>query len=124
MRTRRNSKGRADAGVRRCSRPGQVSRSVRLKVYGGLLDVAKVMRVLKRHSISRSAVSLGRDGVGEYATVLGTLQSMRGTRSLARALSRIPSVLEAVITGDGDVPLAHYLGPSSRITNYNVREIQ
>ena len=73
-----------------------------LKLTGGLVDVARALRVLKRYSISQSRVSLAREGSLEVATVWGKLADARRSKRLARTLSRIPGVLEAVVSRDDE----------------------
>ncbi len=73
-----------------------------LRLTGGLIDVARAMRVLKRYSISQPRVSMTREGSREVATVRGTLSDARRSIGLAAALSRIPGVLEAVVSRDDD----------------------
>ena len=70
------------------------------------------MRVLKRYSISQSRVSFAREGSVEVATVKGTLSDSRRSMGLAAALSRIPGVLEAVISRDDESVAALYCAPS------------
>ena len=82
-----------------------------LRLAGGLIDVARAMRVLKRYSISQSRVSLAREGPVEVATVRGTLADSRRSIGLAAALSRIPGVLEAVISRDDESLAALYCAP-------------
>lgn len=71
------------------------------------------MRVLKRYSISQSRVSLTREGSLEVATVSGMLSDSRISIGLTAALSRIPGVLEAVVSRD-DEPLAAFYGARPR----------
>jgi hypothetical protein len=78
-----------------------------LRLAGGLIEVARAMRVLKRYSILQSRVSLAREGLVEVATVSGTLSDARRSSGLAAALSRIPGVLEAVVSRN-DQPLASF----------------
>ena len=78
-----------------------------MRLAGGLIDVARAMRVLKRYSISQSSVSLSREGSLEVATVSGTLKDPRRSVGLAAALSRIPGVLEAVVSRNNE-PLASF----------------
>ncbi|MGZ5034161.1 MAG: hypothetical protein ACXWAC_13265 [Usitatibacter sp.] len=67
--------------------------------------------MLKRYSISQSRVSLAREGSLEVATVRGTLSDARRSIGLAAALSRIPGVLEAVVSRDDDSLAAFYCAP-------------
>ena len=76
--------------------------SLQLRMSGGLLEVARAMRVLKRYSISQSRVSLSRVGSVEVATVRGTLADAHRSVGLAAALARVPGVLEAVISRDDE----------------------
>jgi hypothetical protein len=69
------------------------------------------MRVLKRYSISQSRVSLAREGSQEVATVSGTLSDARRSTGLAAALSRIPGVLEAVVSREDESVAAFYRAP-------------
>jgi hypothetical protein len=98
-----------------------MSCSIHLRVSGGLLDLARVIRFLKRHRASQSSVSLMREGGREFATVLATVRDARRSRRLATALPAMPSVLEAVIS-DGDLLLAHYFAHPPHQTT--TREIQ
>jgi hypothetical protein len=82
-----------------------------LRLIGGLIDVARAMRVLKRYSISQSRVSLAREGSREVATVRGTLSDARRSTGLATALSRIPGVLEAVVSREDESVAAFYCAP-------------
>lgn len=82
-----------------------------LRLTGGLIDVARAMRVLKRYSISQPRVSLTREGSLEVATVRGTLSDPRRSIGLAAALSRIPGVLEAVVSRDDNSLAALYCAP-------------
>jgi hypothetical protein len=95
--------------------------SIRLRVTGGLLDLARVIRFLRRHRASHSSISLMRDGSREFATVLATVRDPRRSRRLAIALPALPSVLEAVIS-DGDLLLAHYFAHQPQQTT--TRETQ
>lgn len=79
-----------------------------LRLAGGLIDVARAMRVLKRYSILQSRVSLAREGALEIATVSGTLPDPRRSVGLAAALARIPGVLEAVVSRDDEAVAAFY----------------
>jgi hypothetical protein len=79
-----------------------MSLSLRLRMSGTLLDVARVMRVLKRYSVCQSRVSLGSD----MATVRGLVQDSRRSRGLAAALARAPNVIEAEILDDADCVIA------------------
>jgi hypothetical protein len=79
-----------------------------LRLSGGLIDVARAMRVLKRYSISQSRVSLAREGSLEVATVRGTLADARRSSGLAAALSRIPGVIEAVVSREDESVAAFY----------------
>ena len=85
-----------------------------LRLAGGLIDVARAMRVLKRYSISQSRVSLAREGAVEVATVKGTLYDPRRSTGLAAALSRIPGVLEAVVSRGDESPLAAFYSEGPR----------
>jgi hypothetical protein len=67
--------------------------------------------VLKRYSISQSRVSLAREGSREVATVRGTLSDARRSTGLAAALSRIPGVLEAVVSREDESVAAFYCAP-------------
>src|SRR5258708_9136364 len=99
------------ARQRRCVR-GSLAHRVRagrkmrcrlhLRLTGGLIDVARAMRVLKRYNISQPRVSMTREGSREVATVRGTLSDSRRSIGLAAALSRIPGGLEAVVSRDDD----------------------
>jgi len=91
-----------------------MSCSIRLRVAGDLVHLAKVMRVLSRHRVAQSRVSLMRQGNAEFAAVLATLKDARRSRRLATELARMPSVLEAVISGDDDFLVAHYFAQPSR----------
>ena len=71
-----------------------------LRLTGSLVDVARAMRVFRRYSISLSRISLAPQGSLEVATVCGMLSDARRPKGLADALSRIPGVLEAVISHD------------------------
>ena len=71
-----------------------------VKLSGGLIEIARAMRVLKRYSISQSQVSVAREGRLEVATLVGTLPDPRLSLGLATALARIPGVLEAVVSRD------------------------
>jgi hypothetical protein len=84
-----------------------------LRVSGGLLDVARALRVLRRYRIAQSCFSMAREGSMEVATVRGTLHDARRSNGLAAALGRIPGVLEAVISRD-DESLAAFDGGASR----------
>lgn len=84
-----------------------------MRLASGLIGVARAMRVLKRFSISQSRVSLAREGSFEVATVSGTLANARRSMGLAAALSRIPGVLEAVVSRDNQ-PLAAFYGMTAR----------
>ena len=84
-----------------------------MRLAGGLIDVARAMRVLKRYSILQPRVSLRREGTFEVATVSGMLADARGSARLAAALSQIPGVLEAVVSRD-DEPLAAFYGARPR----------
>lgn len=84
---------------------------LQLRLAGGLIDVARAMRVLKRYSISQSRVSLAREGSREVATVMGTLLDPRRSVGLAAALSRIPAVLEAVVSREDESVAAFYCAP-------------
>ena len=84
---------------------------LQLRLTGGLIDVARAMRVLKRYSISQSRVSLAREGSREVATVRGTLSDPRRCVGLAAALSRIPGVLEAVVSREDESVAAFYSAP-------------
>ncbi|MGZ5084870.1 MAG: hypothetical protein ACXWHB_14435 [Usitatibacter sp.] len=80
-----------------------------LRLAGGLIGVAKAMRILKRYSILEPRVSMAREGVHEVATVSGTLTDPRRSVGLAEALARVPGVLEAVISrDDGALAAFHY----------------
>jgi hypothetical protein len=98
-----------------------MSCSIHLRVTGGLIDLARVMRFLRRHSASHSSVSLRREGGRDVATILGTVRDMRRSRRLAIALPGIPGVLEAVIS-DGDRLVAHYRAQHPQQTT--TREMQ
>jgi hypothetical protein len=82
-----------------------------LRLAGGLIDIARAMRVLKRYRISQSRVSLAREGSLEVATVRGTLSDARRSIGLAAALARIPGVLEAVVSRDDESLAAFYEAP-------------
>ena len=82
-----------------------------LRLAGGLIDIARAMRVLKRYSISQSRVSLEREGSVEVATVKGTLSDSRRSIGLTAALSRIPGVLEAIVSRDDESLAAFYCAP-------------
>lgn len=84
---------------------------LQLRLTGGLIDVARAMRVLKRYSISQSRVSMAREGSREVATVMGTLSDPRRSVGLAAALSRIPAVLEAVVSREDESVAAFYCAP-------------
>jgi hypothetical protein len=84
---------------------------LQLRLAGGLIDVARAMRVLKRYSISQSRVSMAREGSREVATVMGTLSDPRRSVGLAAALSRIPAVLEAVVSREDESVAAFYCAP-------------
>jgi hypothetical protein len=84
---------------------------LQVRLAGGLIDIARAMRVLKRYSILQSRVSLAREGSREIATVNGTLSDARRSRGLATALSRIPGVLEAVVSRDNERLAAFYGAP-------------
>src|SRR5450631_4437351 len=84
---------------------------LQLRLAGGLIDIARAMRVLKRYSISQSRVSLAREGSREVATVMGTLADPRRSVGLAAALSRIPGVLEAVVSREDESVAAFYSAP-------------
>jgi len=84
---------------------------LQLRLAGGLIDVARAMRVLKRYSISQSRVSMVREGSWEVATVRGTLSDARRCVGLAAALSRIPAVLEAVVSREDESVAAFYCAP-------------
>ena len=81
---------------------------LQLRLAGGLIDIARAMRVLKRYSISQSRVSMAREGSREVATVMGTLSDSRRSVGLAAALSRIPGVLEAVVSREDESVAAFY----------------
>jgi hypothetical protein len=98
-----------------------MSCSIHLRVGGGLIDLARVMRFLRRHRASQSSVSLGREGGRDVATILATVRDMRRSRRLATALPGLPSLLEAVIS-DGDRLVAHYFAPPQPSTT--TREMQ
>ena len=96
-----------------------------LKLAGGLVGVARAMRVLKRYSISQSRVSLAREGSLEIATVRGKLSDARRSEGLAAALSRIPGVLEAVVSLDDESLVAfHRAIPRKFRTITTTREAQ
>ena len=80
-----------------------------VRLAGGLIGVARAMRVLKRFSILQPHVSMAREGAMEVATVSGTLPDPRRCVGLAEALGRIPGVLEAVVArDDGALAAFHY----------------
>jgi hypothetical protein len=101
-----------------------VSLVLQLRLSGGLLDVARAMRVLKRYSISQSRVSLVREGLAEVATVRGTLSNPRRSKGLTAALARLPGVLEAVISRDDDLLVAHYFAPPRQSQINMTTEVQ
>ena len=72
-----------------------------LRLEGSLVELARAMRVLKRYRIHEPSVAITREGEQEVAVVHGTLDDARHSLGLAGALSRIPGLLEAVISGDG-----------------------
>ncbi|HXN14874.1 MAG TPA: hypothetical protein VN878_00770 [Usitatibacter sp.] len=96
---------------------------MQLRVAGGLLDLAKVMRVLKRHCVSHSKVAIGREGGREIATVHAILDKRRSKR-LAVALERLPTVLEAVMFADGDFQVTHYFAQPREALTTITREVQ
>lgn len=85
---------------------------LQLRLAGGLIDIARAMRVLKRYSISQSRVSMAHEGSREVATVMGTLADPRHSVGLAAALSRIPGVLEAVVSREDESIAASYSAPT------------
>jgi hypothetical protein len=87
---------------------------LRLRLDGTLIGVARAMRVLKRYRISQSRVSIVREGALDVATVSGILADSRRSARLAAALSRIPGVVEAVVSRD-DVDLAAFRRPPAAI---------
>jgi hypothetical protein len=105
--------GEKNEEVIRRRRRQAVTCLLHLRLAGGLIEVARAMRVLKRYSISQSRVSLAREGSLEVATVKGTLADSSRSRGLATALSRIPGVLEAVVSR-GDEYLAAFHAASSK----------
>jgi hypothetical protein len=103
------------------NRKPTMSCSIHLRVTGGLIDLARVMRFLRRYSVSQSRVSLTQEGGRDVATILANVRDRRRSRRLATALPRMPSVLEAVIS-DGDSLVAHYFAPPQPATT--TREMQ
>jgi hypothetical protein len=81
---------------------------LQLRLAGGLIDVAKALRVLKRYRIAHSRVSLAREGSRDVATVSAKLFDPQHSIGLAAALSRIPTVLEAIVSRDDDSLAAFY----------------
>ena len=79
-----------------------------VRLAGGLIDIARAMRVLKRYRIERSELSIAREGSVEVATVKGTLYDPRGSTGLTAALARIPAVLEAVVSHEDQSVAAFY----------------
>jgi len=83
-----------------------------LRLAGGLIDIARAIRVLKRYSVVQPRFSMAREGPLEVATVSGTLPDPRHSAGLAEALARIPGVLEAVVSrDDGALAAFHYAAP-------------
>jgi hypothetical protein len=82
-----------------------------LRLAGGLIGVARAMRVLKRYSILQPRVSMACEGAIEVATVSGTLPEPRRSLGLAEALARIPGVLEAVVSRDDGAFTAFHYAP-------------
>ena len=96
-----------------------------LKLTGGLVAVARAMRVLKRYSISQARVSLAREGSLEIATVGGKLADPRRSEGLAVALARIPGVLEAVVSSDDESLVAFHRALPRKFQNLTTtREAQ
>jgi hypothetical protein len=97
-----------------------MSCSIHLRVAGGLIDLARVMRFLRRYRVSQSRVSLQREGGVEIATILGTVRDTRRSRRLATELPGLPSVVEAVIS-NGESLIAHYFArPQTAITTREI----
>ena len=87
-----------------------------LRLTGGLIDVARAMRVLRRYRIAQSRVSLVREGSVEVATVNGTLHDPRRSRRLTDALARLPGVLEAVVSRGDEAVAAFYSPDAGRVS--------
>jgi hypothetical protein len=85
-----------------------VSCSLQLRLGGDLVDFARVMRVLRRHRVRGSRVTLRREGSPEVTTLMASIPTERRSRTLAAALARVPAVVEAVILGREDVLVAYY----------------
>jgi hypothetical protein len=80
---------------------------LRLRLDGTLIGVARAMRVLKRYRIVQSRVWIVREGAIDVATVSGVLPDWRRSSRLAASLSRIPGVVEAVVSRN-EVDLAAF----------------
>ncbi len=79
-----------------------------VRLAGGLLAVARTLRVLKRFGIDRPRVRLEGRGAQEVATLNGALVDPACSQALAYALSRLPHVQEASIVRDGEQVVAHF----------------
>jgi hypothetical protein len=97
------------------------SLSLRLRMSGSLLDVARVMRVLKRYSVCRSRVSLVRDGTAEVAAVHGMFEDARRYKGLAAVLARSPNVIEVEILDDADCVIARLFAQHPMVPSHNVK---
>ena len=94
-----------------------------LRLAGGLIDVARAIRVLRRYSVSGLSISMGREGPLEVATVGAALSDARESRGLAAALSLVPGVLEAVVSR-GDESLIAFHCATPKVRTKNTTEVQ
>ena len=79
--------------------------TVRLRVAGTLIDVARVLRVLKRHRSERPSLTTDLEGNRTVAVLVATVGGTKRINRLLEALARIPTVLDTVILGQHAVPL-------------------
>jgi hypothetical protein len=76
-----------------------MSFSVRLRVAGTLVDLARVLRVLKRHRSPKPEVCMRIEEGREVTVLVATVASEKRSRRLSTALARVPAVLDAVALG-------------------------
>ena len=86
---------------------------LRMRLAGGLIVVARAMRVLRRYDVSRPRVSMAREGSLEVATVSAMLPDSRQSVDLTNALARMHGLLEAVVSRDEWPVIAFYVQPRS-----------
>ncbi len=81
-----------------------MSALLHLRLSGGLVEIARAMRVLKRYSIYEPRISAVREGPVEVTVVHGRLFDAECSFGLARALSRLPGLIEAAISREDEMP--------------------